>query len=465
MQELPSVTYSPSFAPEVSLVEVAENQLKQSIRSMCSTIENLSHVGTPKDAITILQRINPPEHVCYERVSFHWNPHMEMGFYVPFDVLPMTELLGGLLIMIQKNGGNPFFSEIRNEVEQRYQFVVGNFGGPVAFTTQLPLPESMCVVGRITPRRVAVWNPHRNRDVRFPTDSIFGEFAEAVREDRYPCLYVLSCSREVENFLSVSCIDAGSLRRAVEDADQDSSGEWTPPRADPEEDAPPPPARNDEEVPVIDTPPEVYRAMQHRHAVQMRAKRGELGLLVQYTLHFPDTHTQDVSATSRFKTLQSIEYFLREKYKDKVWAEVIACDSQGARLNHLTFETFLQTPRPCMDIYMHRFLTISTVVRIIAEDYQEQELGSVCVILEHRTYDELMAQARSVGGARLGIQDIANRKYTADVVDRPLDSTEDISVTFTSYGTYLRAKEMAMMVVFTAPSPMENGGRSKRPRT
>ena len=457
----------PCFPAHVSLVEPCPMQLAASIKSIGSVLQNFSSICVARDMEFLLQTVNPPESVNADVLCFHWDQRLEMGFYVPFDVLPMVELLGAAWNLVEENSRTPFFREIRGMIEQKYKFFLDNFGGPFAFGEAFTPADQMCTHGRITPRRVAVPNPHRRAPMA--GDERFQEFAHALATNLYPCLQWHGTCAEVTKFLATAVADSRPFQAALNlaiaraddaDADADSAGAWTPPRT--------PAALSDdentndsreEEPSGVTMDPDTYRESQFAHV--MALKKGDSCAKpvwqVAYTIHFADLDWADEKISTRMRTLSTLETHLRRFYTSEFWAEVVVRDQVGNALNHATFEAAVRQPLPHFQIFMHRFLPLPTAVRISTVDRPDH----VQVVLKPRCYHSLVRLARGVGGRRLGIPGITDGDYAVEIHDTDADG-DCIEVTPGSYGMYLRTAGAVMTALFVSPPPRAQGRGAKR---
>jgi hypothetical protein len=303
-------------------------------------------------------------------------------------------------------------------------YLVGTFAGPFGFTVPYNPPGHMCVPGRVTPTRVAVKNLYQTINCNTATHRLFAKFGDAIRRRTYEDLQWSGVSFSVGNFMQMACV-APSKPDA--------------PREDPVT------PRTDGNPLIID--PGVYCAMQYSTVMGMQDALGDPHGTVSLRVHFPDTGGADVHIEGvRVDSFHDLENYMRVvSCRDRFWAEVLVLDSNGARMNHVTFESAMRAPDATFDVYMHRFIDIPALVSVTA-------LGNIAeFMVTHRTFESLEAQARSMAAVRFCLPALMDRSlYLFEAGDTLVDG-RGVALTRRSYGEYTRGHDSVIKAVFYCP--------------
>jgi hypothetical protein len=459
---------APSFPESVTLVCPDACLLVENADRVRAVFENMGRFSSIIQAEKLFEKVVVPHTIRSNVLSFHWDRRTETGYYIPFDMVPVIEFWSTMWTIVQDNGGVGFFRELHAQVEEKYSYHMGTFGGPVAFKNQYNPPLHLRKSGRITPLYIAVKNLFRRSEAPMANDSIFAEFqvAAAASSSLYHFLQWHGASDIIEEFMRFSYRAPERYQpemattSLVERAPAPEIPRWR--RTSP----PPPPAFSfgkTEEVefhssaaatsrrPKMDA--DEYLAMQSAQA-QLLYEQQTGTIRFNYTVHFPDMDGPDrVFLGSRIQSLHSLEAYLRGQiYKDTFWAEVVVYDVKKRLMNHVTFVTAMREPNANFTVHMHRFLSLLTATRICVLGGDGEEQGATEVSFTHRTYAVLESQARTIGAARLCCPLImAPERYLIDIVDTGVADDEQVDVTPDNYGLYVRDIGTVMHISFYPP--------------
>ena len=417
--------YAPCFPEGVILIEINEEQLKNNVGIVRAVFQNMCGILSTNNVGSLVQDAKPPKNVRLDVLSFHWDEYFGCGYYVPFDVIPVIKFLHTIRNLTYEKHGMVFLHALRVAAERRYMYLLGTFAGPFAFTVQYNPPVHVCVPGRVTPTRVAVNNLYQTSDAKPATNALFAEFGEAVRRHLYKDLQWSGVLFSVGNFMRLACV-APSKPDA--------------PREDPVT------PRTDGNPLIID--PAVYCAMQYSTVMGMQDALGDPHGTVSLRVHFPDTGTADVHVEGvRVDSFHDLENYMRVvSCRDRFWAEVLVLDSNGAKMNHVTFESAMRAPDAAFDVYMHRFIDIPALVSVSAA-------GNIAEFtVTHRTFESLEAQARAMAAVRFGLPALMDRsRYLFEAGDTLADGG-GVALTRRSYGEYTRGHDAVIKAVFYSPA-------------